>query len=108
VLGSIDTTTWQRGRSRPRYRAPALRHGVYPQECVITTATNGPLYKGCATMKSKLLQKKSYCLNNSREGLDAQQENIEHSSLSWTGREPHPILSTRGLTPRPSRTFLPY
>jgi hypothetical protein len=31
-------------------------------------------------MKSKLLQKKSDCLNKSREGLNGQQENTEDSS----------------------------
>jgi hypothetical protein len=44
-------------------------------------------------MKSKLLQKKSYCLNNSREGLDGQQENIEGSSSPWRGHgiPPDPV-----------------
>jgi hypothetical protein len=36
-------------------------------------------------MKSKLLQKQSYCLNNSREGLDGQKEN--DSSRPTKGHE---------------------
>jgi hypothetical protein len=38
-------------------------------------------------MKSKLLQKKSDCLNKSREGLDGQQENTEDSSEPQKVRE---------------------
>jgi hypothetical protein len=40
-----------------------------------------------ATMKSKLLRKKSYCLNNSREGRDGQWEMIEGSSEPWKQQE---------------------
>jgi hypothetical protein len=83
------------------------------QECVITTATNGAalacsieppftvvqssafpstglLYKGCATMKSKLLQKKSYGANQSHEVVDGHQESIEDSSVAWRERENPP------------------
>jgi hypothetical protein len=44
-------------------------------------------------MKSKLLQKKSYAVNQSREVVDFQQENIEGSPLPWRGREspPNPV-----------------
>jgi hypothetical protein len=44
-------------------------------------------------MKSKLLQQMSYCVNQSREGLDGQQENIEGSSLPRRGDEilPNPV-----------------
>jgi len=38
-------------------------------------------------MKSKLLQKKSDCLNKSREGLNGQQENTEDSSEPRKVRE---------------------
>jgi hypothetical protein len=41
-------------------------------------------------MKSKLLQKKSYGVNQSREVVDGQQENIEDSSLPWRGHETPP------------------
>jgi hypothetical protein len=38
-------------------------------------------------MKSKLLRKKSHCLNKSRDVVDGQHENIEGSSVPWKGRE---------------------
>jgi hypothetical protein len=38
-------------------------------------------------MKSKLLQKKSYGLDQSRDVVDGQQENNEDSSVPWRGRE---------------------
>lgn len=41
-------------------------------------------------MKSKLLQKKSYGLDRSREGVDDQQESIEGSSMPWRERENPP------------------
>jgi hypothetical protein len=41
-------------------------------------------------MISKLLQKLTYGVNQSREVVDGQEKNIEHSSETWTGREPRP------------------
>jgi hypothetical protein len=38
-------------------------------------------------MKSKLLQKLTYGVNQSREVVDGQQENIEYSSVPWRERE---------------------
>jgi hypothetical protein len=55
-------------------------------------------------MKSKLLQKKSYGVNQSHEGLDGQQENIEDSSTPRKGHQPPPDRVTRRLTPRPLLT----
>jgi hypothetical protein len=40
-------------------------------------------------MKSKLLRKKSNGLNQSREVVDSQRENIE-ASLPWRGHQPPP------------------
>jgi hypothetical protein len=41
-------------------------------------------------MKSKLLQKKGYDVNQSREVVDGQKERIEGSSMRWSGHEtPH-------------------
>jgi hypothetical protein len=51
--------------------------------------STGP-YKGCPTMKSQLLQKKSYCLKTSREGLDM-----------LGRREPAPSPRSRPPTPSP-------
>jgi hypothetical protein len=58
--------------------------------------------KGGTTMKSKLLQKKSYDVNQSREVVDGQQENIEGSSLPWRGREtpPAPVNPAVGAEAR--------
>jgi hypothetical protein len=50
-------------------------------------------------MKSKLLQKKSDCLNKSREGLDGQQENVaalgtlggRESATGWLGDSVIPV-----------------
>jgi hypothetical protein len=61
---------------------------------------------GCPTMKSKLLQKKSYGVNQSHEVVDGQQENIEDSSSPWRGHETPSIPSTRSLTLRPAKTLL--
>jgi hypothetical protein len=41
-------------------------------------------------MKSKLLQKKSYGLNQSHGGMNGQQESIEDSSVPWWERENPP------------------
>jgi hypothetical protein len=53
-------------------------------------------------MKSKLLQKKSYGVNQSREVVDGQQENIEDSSSSWRGHEtpPNPVNPAFGAEAR--------
>jgi hypothetical protein len=51
-------------------------------------------------MKSKLLQKKSYGVNQSREVVDGQHENIEDSSRPWTHTKLHTTKSTWQLTPR--------
>ena len=59
-------------------------------------------YKGCPTMKSKLLQKKSYGLNQSREVLDDQQENTEDSSEPLEATRKRTTRSTWLLTPRPA------
>jgi hypothetical protein len=44
-------------------------------------------------MKSKLLQKISYGVNQSREVVDGQPENIEDSSVPWRGHgiPPNPV-----------------
>jgi hypothetical protein len=44
-------------------------------------------------MKSKLLQKISYGVDQSNEVVDGQQENIEYSSVPWREREnpPNPV-----------------
>jgi hypothetical protein len=44
-------------------------------------------------MRSKLLQKQNYGLNQSRKVVDVQQENIEDSSLPWRRHErsPNPV-----------------
>jgi hypothetical protein len=56
-------------------------------------------------MKSKLLQKKSYGVSQSRAVVDGQQENIEDSSVPWTHTKPHTTHTTQStwqLTPRPA------
>ena len=64
-------------------------------------------------MESKLFQKKSYCINNSLEGLDGQQENTviepgEHVALSPVLDQSfnriaarHGTRTTTTLKPRP-------
>jgi len=43
-------------------------------------------------MKSKLLQKISHAVNQSREVVDGQRENVEGSSLPWRGvPSPNPV-----------------
>jgi hypothetical protein len=51
----------------------------------------GPLYKGCATMKSKLLLKKSYGVNQSREEVDGQRENDSSRRTKRHGTPPNPV-----------------
>jgi hypothetical protein len=38
-------------------------------------------------MRSKLLQKQTYSVNQSREVVNGQQENIEDSSMPWRAQE---------------------
>jgi hypothetical protein len=52
-------------------------------------------------MKSKLLQKKSYCLHQSDEVLDDQQENTEDTSENLEATRNRTTRSTWLLTPRP-------
>jgi hypothetical protein len=60
-------------------------------------------FRGAPAMKSKLLQKKSYCLDKSDALLDGQQENIEDSSEPFEAARLRTISSTWLLTPRPLR-----
>jgi hypothetical protein len=48
-------------------------------------------------MKSKLLQKISYGVSQSREAVDGQQENIEESSVPWTGHQTPPDRANRAV-----------
>jgi hypothetical protein len=57
-------------------------------------------------MKSKLLQKKSYGVKQSGEVVDGQQETSKIRPCHGGGMRPHPIPSTRRLTPRPAGSFL--
>jgi hypothetical protein len=58
--------------------------------------------QGCPGMKSKLLQKKSYGLDQSDEVLDDQQENAEDSSEPLEATRNRTTRSTWLLTPRPA------
>jgi hypothetical protein len=53
-------------------------------------------------MKSKLLQKK---INQSREAVDDQRDNIEDSSAPWRGRENRPDRVTPPLHARARNDF---
>jgi len=53
-------------------------------------------------MKSKLLQKKSYDVNQSREVVDGQQENTEGSPEPLEAARNRSTRSTWLLTPRPA------
>jgi hypothetical protein len=46
--------------------------------------------QGVSVMKSKLLQRKRYCLDQSDALLDDQQENTEDSSAPWKGQQTPP------------------
>jgi hypothetical protein len=61
----------------------------------------GP-YKGCPTMNSKLLWRKSYGVKQLREGLGGQQENIEGLSEPLEATRNRTTRSTWLLTPRPA------
>jgi hypothetical protein len=60
------------------------------------------LYKGCPTMKSKLLQKKSYSLDRPDAVLDDQQENIEDSSEPLEAARNRPTRPCWLLTSKPA------
>jgi hypothetical protein len=57
-------------------------------------------------MKSKLLQKICYGINQSREVADRPQENIEDSSVTWRERE-NPTGRVRPATGTQARKELP-
>jgi hypothetical protein len=57
-------------------------------------------------MKAKLLQKISYGVDQSREVVDGQQENIEDSSVTWRERE-NPTGRVRPATGTQARKEFP-
>jgi hypothetical protein len=59
-------------------------------------------------MKSKLLQKKSYSLDETDGVLDDQRENTKDSCVPLEAAGNRATRSTWLSTPRPSRTFLVY
>jgi hypothetical protein len=68
--------------------------------------SGSPMYRTLrrgATMKSKLLQKKSYSLDQSDEVLDYEQENTEDPSEPLEAARNRATRSTRLLMPRPLR-----
>jgi hypothetical protein len=56
-------------------------------------------------MKSKLLQKKSYGLNQSRVVVDGQQENFEDSSVPRKGHETPPNRVNPAVDPQAREDF---
>jgi hypothetical protein len=57
-------------------------------------------------MKSKLLQKLTYGVSQSREAVDGHREKIGDSPLPWRGHVAPPKPASSRLTPRPAGTFL--
>jgi hypothetical protein len=86
------------GHMFARDRAPftAVQSSAFP--------STEPL-KRCPTTKSKLLQKKSCGVSQSREVVDGQQENIEDSSLPWKGRGTRPNPINQAVDAQPARDF---
>ena len=56
-------------------------------------------------MKSKLLQKISYGVSQSREVVDGQQENIEDSSMPWSGHKTPPNFVNRAVDAKAREDF---